>query len=98
MDAWSRNAVRGAAAGLIGYAITFPAALWLGPKLAPSCAKLSKRERLEWAAYIPSTINASVIAVAASRHIMNRTVRERRAHSTLSCEGHVSAADEHSWL
>lgn len=74
MDVWNRNVVRGGLAGLSVYAILYPVTLWLGPKIAPSCAKLSKRERLEWAAYGPSTFNAITIAAAISRHIMNVSV------------------------
>ena len=75
MDAWNRNALRGAAAGLAFYAISYPVTVWLGPKIAPSCAKLSKREQLIWAAYAPSTFNAVAVAIAASRHILNVSVR-----------------------
>ena len=75
MDAWNRNVLRGGATGLALYAILYPASVWLGPKIAPSCAKLGRRERLEWAAYAPSTVNASMIAFAISRQVLNVSVR-----------------------
>jgi hypothetical protein len=78
MDAWNRNLLRGGATGLALYAISYPASVWLGPKIAPSCAKLGHRERLEWASYVPSTINASLIAFAISRQVLNVSVRGRQ--------------------
>jgi hypothetical protein len=79
MDAWSRNALRGAAFGFGSYAVLYPLAVWLGPKLSPSCASLDKRGQLEWAAYIPSTVNAAMIVIAASRHVLNSSVSDARA-------------------
>ena len=80
MDAWNRNVLRGGAAGLGFYAISYPLSLWLGPKILPSCAKLSKREQRIWASYVPSTANAAVISIAVCRHTVNVMVR-RTAHS-----------------
>ena len=73
--------------GFGGYCVLYPLTVWLGPKLSPACASMDKRGQLEWASYIPSTVNASLIAIAASRHVLNSSVS-----SSTSCSVSRSSA------